>query len=264
MLGIALRCGLCPLRRPGSGRHHRGRFHGKDRVPRTVVLTLSFAVGAAIPLLIFALAGRRVAERVETTFRRHQKGMRIVGGALVDRAGRAGLLFNLPAAIQRLVPDYTVRLQNQIAENNQVKQALGLGGLVDDRTRTWTSAATTPRNWSPAERPPISRGSRNGSFPGDKELTSRNCAARSSSWISGPIPASIANARFRTSLRWTRPTGRPDCRSSASTRRNTRLRRCLQTSRRVPRTLASSTPWPSTTSFPPGRTTAIATGPPTT
>ena len=38
----------------------------------TIVLTLAFAVGAALPLLVFALAGRRIAERVGA-FRRHQR-----------------------------------------------------------------------------------------------------------------------------------------------------------------------------------------------
>ena len=38
----------------------------------TVALTLSFAIGAALPLLFFALAGQRVAERVGA-FRRHQR-----------------------------------------------------------------------------------------------------------------------------------------------------------------------------------------------
>ncbi|WP_337589547.1 cytochrome c biogenesis protein DipZ [Arthrobacter sp. ERGS1:01] len=99
----------------------------------TVVLTLSFAVGAAIPLLIFALAGRRVAERVKT-FRRHQRAIRIGGGVLMV-ALAVGLFFNLPAALQRLVPDYTGSLQSQLAQNQDVKQALNLTGLVNDQNK---------------------------------------------------------------------------------------------------------------------------------
>ena len=132
MLGIALGAVYVPCAGPVLAAITVAGSTGKIG-PETVVLTLSFAVGAAIPLLVFALAGRRVAERVKT-FRRHQKGIRIVGGALMI-ALAAGLLFNLPAAIQRLVPDYTGSLQNQIAENNQVKQALGLGGLVNDQNK---------------------------------------------------------------------------------------------------------------------------------
>ena len=44
-----------------------------------VVLTFAFAVGAALPLLFFALAGRRVAERV-SAFRRHQREIRVAAG----------------------------------------------------------------------------------------------------------------------------------------------------------------------------------------
>src|SRR6185503_5447586 len=43
---------------------------------RTLLLTLAFAVGTAIPLLGFALAGRRLAERL-AVFRRHQRAVRI-------------------------------------------------------------------------------------------------------------------------------------------------------------------------------------------
>src|ERR1700756_68626 len=42
----------------------------------TVALTLSFAVGAALPLLFFALAGQRIAQRV-AAFRRRQREIRI-------------------------------------------------------------------------------------------------------------------------------------------------------------------------------------------
>ena len=42
----------------------------------TVALTLSFAVGAALPLLFFALAGRRVAERL-SAFRNRQRQIRV-------------------------------------------------------------------------------------------------------------------------------------------------------------------------------------------
>jgi cytochrome c biogenesis protein CcdA/thiol-disulfide isomerase/thioredoxin len=71
----------------------------------TLVLTLTFAAGTAIPLLMFALAGRRLAERLRA-FRRHQRGIRIGAGALVIALAVA-LTFNLTEAIQRIIPDYT-------------------------------------------------------------------------------------------------------------------------------------------------------------
>ncbi|MFZ4893557.1 cytochrome c biogenesis protein DipZ [Plantibacter sp. Mn2098] len=101
--------------------------------PETIVLTVTFALGAAIPLLIFALAGRRVAERVRT-FRKHQRGIRMTGGILMV-ALAIGLVFNLPAALQRLLPDYTAGIQEQFNSSEQVSKALDLGGLVNNENK---------------------------------------------------------------------------------------------------------------------------------
>ncbi|CAM3621935.1 cytochrome c biogenesis protein DipZ [Isoptericola cucumis] len=101
--------------------------------PGTVALTVSFAVGAAIPLLVFALAGRRVAERV-ASFRRHQRGIRVTGGVVVLLLAGA-LALNLPAQLQRALPDYTGALQQQVDENASVQEALDLGGIVTDANR---------------------------------------------------------------------------------------------------------------------------------
>ncbi|MDX8035416.1 cytochrome c biogenesis protein DipZ [Lentzea sp. BCCO 10_0856] len=99
----------------------------------TVVLTLTFAVGAAIPLLIFALAGRRVAERVKA-FRKRQRGIRITAGVVMI-ALAAGLVFNLPQLLQRVIPDYTSSLQDKVNNSEQVRKALNLGGLVNDQNK---------------------------------------------------------------------------------------------------------------------------------
>jgi cytochrome c biogenesis protein CcdA/thiol-disulfide isomerase/thioredoxin len=99
----------------------------------TVVLTVSFAIGAAAPLLAFALAGRRMAERL-AAFRRRQRGIRIAGGVVMI-ALAVGLAFNLPQLLQRLVPDYTAQLQEQLAGSDEVTEALNLGGLVNDENR---------------------------------------------------------------------------------------------------------------------------------
>ena len=99
----------------------------------TVVLTASFAIGAALPLLVFALAGRRVAERVRT-FRKHQRGIRITGG-IVMIALAIGLVFNVPQLLQRLVPDYTSALQDRFGNSEQINEALDLGGLVNDQNK---------------------------------------------------------------------------------------------------------------------------------
>ncbi|WP_353826948.1 cytochrome c biogenesis protein DipZ [Agromyces sp. SYSU T0242] len=99
----------------------------------TIVLTASFAVGAAAPLLAFALAGRGMAERL-AAFRRRQRGIRLAGGVVMI-ALAVGLAFNLPQALQRLVPDYTADLQRELAGSDEVAEALDLGGLVTDENR---------------------------------------------------------------------------------------------------------------------------------
>ena len=100
---------------------------------QTVALTLSFAIGAALPLLFFALAGQRVAERVGT-FRRHQGRIRMIGG-IVMLAFAAALVFNVPAKLQRAIPDYTGSLQDKVVASDEIQEKLNLGGLVNEQNR---------------------------------------------------------------------------------------------------------------------------------
>ncbi|GMA35307.1 cytochrome c biogenesis protein/redoxin [Demequina litorisediminis] len=99
----------------------------------TVALTVSFAIGVAVPLLFFALAGRGLAERVKA-FRRRERGLRIAAGvAMIALA--VGLAFNLPAVLQRALPDYTAGIQEQLTDNDAAQDALALGGLVNDENK---------------------------------------------------------------------------------------------------------------------------------
>jgi cytochrome c biogenesis protein CcdA/thiol-disulfide isomerase/thioredoxin len=78
---------------------------------RTVGLTAGFAVGTAIPLLAFALAGRGMAQRVGA-FRRHQGVFRAVTGVVMIVLAVA-LTFNLSDIVQRDIPNYTEALGNR-------------------------------------------------------------------------------------------------------------------------------------------------------
>ncbi len=89
-----------------------------------LVLTATFAVGTAIPLLAFALAGRRITERV-AAFRRRQRAIQIAGGVAMILLAVA-LVFNLPAVLQRAVPDYTSAMQARIGAN-KLRQQLSPG-----------------------------------------------------------------------------------------------------------------------------------------
>ena len=99
----------------------------------TVLLTVSFAIGVAVPLLVFALAGRSVIERIRA-FRSKERALRIAAGvAMIALA--VGLVFNVPQALQRLLPDYTSPLQQELADSEEVSDALDLGGLVTEENK---------------------------------------------------------------------------------------------------------------------------------
>ncbi len=99
----------------------------------TVLLTVSFAIGVAVPLLFFALAGRSVIERIRA-FRTRERMLRIAAGiAMIALA--VGLVFDVPQALQRLLPDYTAPLQDRLVESEGVGDALDLGGLVNEENK---------------------------------------------------------------------------------------------------------------------------------
>lgn len=97
---------------------------------RTVVLTVSFAMGAALPLLVFASAGSRISQRVKA-YRDHARGFRIAGGVVMIALAVA-LAYNITDVIQRSLPSYTSGLEKKVAENKTVQGALapaiGVGG----------------------------------------------------------------------------------------------------------------------------------------
>ena len=80
----------------------------------TVALALSFAVGTAIPLLAFALAGRGITERIRAV-RTRQRAIRITAGVVMLGLSVA-LVLDAPAALQRRLPDYTASLQARTDE----------------------------------------------------------------------------------------------------------------------------------------------------
>lgn len=115
----------------------------------TVVLTAAFAVGAALPLLFFALAGQRIAQRV-SAFRRRQREIRI-GAGIVTILLAVALVFDLPAVLQRAIPDYTASLQEKVGGSSQVQEKLG--GIVTDQNMALsncTQGGTNLENCGPA------------------------------------------------------------------------------------------------------------------
>jgi len=97
-----------------GARHHIGWS--------AVLLTAAFAVGVAIPLLFFALAGRYLATRMRSV-RSHAAVVRKVIGAVLMVTALI-LALNLTDGLQRAVPGYNSTLQNRIEGNPSAKQAL--------------------------------------------------------------------------------------------------------------------------------------------
>ncbi|USR78889.1 cytochrome c biogenesis protein CcdA [Arcanobacterium pinnipediorum] len=75
----------------------------------TVMLAVSFGIGTSIPLLFFALSGQKLTERI-SAFRTRQQLIRVIAGlAMIGLA--FGIIFDLPAKVQRALPDWTASLQ---------------------------------------------------------------------------------------------------------------------------------------------------------
>ncbi len=80
--------------------------------PRTLILTIAFALGTAVPLLVFALAGRRMTTRIRALQRR-QRLVRTISGAVMIALALA-LTFNVTDLVQRTIPAYVQNLDNRL------------------------------------------------------------------------------------------------------------------------------------------------------
>jgi thiol-disulfide isomerase/thioredoxin len=104
----------------------------------TIALTLAFGLGTTLPLLFFALAGRRIAERVRA-FRDRQRKVRALAGVMVIALAVA-LTFNVTDALQRAIPDYTSTLNTAL--DHAGAGLMGTGQSADLQTCAQEPAAT--------------------------------------------------------------------------------------------------------------------------
>src|SRR5664280_1852712 len=88
-----------------------------------LVLTVAFAMGVAVPLLVFALLGQRLAGHMQLV-RTHAAVVRRVAGVILLLTALA-IGFNLTAGLQGALPGYTDALQKGIEANAGARQALG-------------------------------------------------------------------------------------------------------------------------------------------
>ena len=87
-----------------------------------VILTVSFALGVSVPLLIFAIAGQRLAGSMKALRSRTAMVRKGVGVVLLLAAVAIGL--NLTSGLQTALPGYTDALQTHLEANAAAKSAL--------------------------------------------------------------------------------------------------------------------------------------------
>jgi cytochrome c biogenesis protein CcdA/thiol-disulfide isomerase/thioredoxin len=165
-LGLALGAVYVPCAGPVLAAITVAGATGKIGVD-TVALTVAFGIGTAIPLLGFALAGRRVAERVRA-FRTRQRGVRIVAGVVLIGLAVA-LHYNVPDTLQRAIPDYTSGLNQAL---NKAGSGTGLSALGPQQKAALAACSQNPgltlSNCGKA--PPISGIQQWFNTPGDEAL----------------------------------------------------------------------------------------------
>ncbi len=87
-----------------------------------VALTLAFSVGVAIPLMVFALAGHALGQRI-TSVREKLPRIRQVSGAILVLTAIA-IATNVVEPLQRVVPETLASIQENIETNDKVRDAL--------------------------------------------------------------------------------------------------------------------------------------------
>jgi cytochrome c biogenesis protein CcdA/thiol-disulfide isomerase/thioredoxin len=87
-----------------------------------VALTLAFAVGVAVPLLGFGVAGQRIGSRIKAVRTRLQ-AIRIASGVVLIVTALV-IATNLAEPLQRLAPAALAQIQDKIENNSGVKSRL--------------------------------------------------------------------------------------------------------------------------------------------
>ena len=86
---------------------------------RAILLTLTYGLGAAVPMIAIAYGGREAAARL----RQHALAVRRVSGAVLAVVA-FGLVFHVDDNLATLTPGYTTFLQNKIEDNSTAKREL--------------------------------------------------------------------------------------------------------------------------------------------
>ncbi len=91
----------------------------QDVGARSVVLTLAYAIGAAVPMLFIAFGGRASANALRPYAHRIRQGLGIAVGLTA-----LAIAFNLDRHFQTAIPGYTEALQKKVEENDRAQSEL--------------------------------------------------------------------------------------------------------------------------------------------
>jgi cytochrome c biogenesis protein CcdA/thiol-disulfide isomerase/thioredoxin len=86
---------------------------------KAILLTLAYAIGAAIPMLAIAYGGRGLAGRL----RAHAQGLRLTSGILIGLVALA-IAFNQDTRFQTALPGYTSALQKHVEDTSTARHHL--------------------------------------------------------------------------------------------------------------------------------------------
>ena len=108
-------------------------------------LTVAYAAGAAVPMLLIAIGGQRIAGQLKLV-RRHALGVRRTLGAVVALTA-LGIALNVDRHFQTAIPGYTRALQDRLEDTASARDRLGrVTGARAERT----AEAGTLVNYGPA------------------------------------------------------------------------------------------------------------------
>lgn len=164
-----------------------GRIDG-----RIVALTLAFAVGAAVPLFVFALAGSSISKRL-TAYRSRARGFRLAGGVVMIALALA-LTFNLTDGLQRAVPNYTQSLQAQVVQINPTAVAPATTAAAGGPAPTAAGPGTTAAGATPAAAGPATTAASSGATAVARVPSSAAAASQAAPFIRNP-DATLASCK---------------------------------------------------------------------
>ena len=111
---------------------------------RAILLTIAYAAGAALPMLLIALGGQKLGGRLRAQGAR----VRIVSGLVIGLVALA-ITFNLDTRFQTALPGYTQALQRHTEDTASVQRQLlklrnGKNSIFDQTTTTTTTPVAQP------------------------------------------------------------------------------------------------------------------------